>query len=225
MTFEINDFEAFDDEEGVNDFGLIGQSRISDGSANTDFQDNVLIYNENFGRTIDIAANSEWTETLVGGSTQTQTSGILTLTAVTSISEKNNGFQINVAGKNKKIRLKTNLKYTGAGSSTASYLGFQSASNFAIYFLKTGASTWAGYIMDEATNEYQTANFTVSASAYHEWEIIFNSNRADFYIDGVLKGTLNGNISVANCNLVFFAAVSVVFDIDWVRVWEAVVPK
>ena len=223
MVFKINDLEAFDSEEGVNDFGLIGQSRISDGSANTDFQDNVLIYNENFGRAID--TTDEWTEALAGVSTKAQTGGILTLTGGPLlndfISEKNNGFIVNVAGKSKKIRLKMRMKY----SANICYFGFQSITNYVLYFIKGGATTWNGYIMDEDTNEYTTVNFSVSKNVYHDWEIIFNSNRADFYVDGVLVGFLNGNISVADTNLILLSGQSNVMDIDYVRVWEAVVPK
>lgn len=219
-------FPVFNKLFSADELGDIGQSEISDGSGNTDFQDNVMIYNENFGNALD--TTYEWVETINGASTAATSDGILTLTGGAlvnnAISEKNTGFSINVSGKQKKVRLKTYMSYSGS-SYVTDYFGFVSASNFAVYFLKTAAGSWAGYIMDEATNEYQTANFAVSDGAYHTWEIVFNSNRADFYVDGVKKGTLNGNISVADCSLIFNCGRSMVFNIDWARVWEINIPR
>jgi hypothetical protein len=225
MAFQ---FTAIDWDNGLEviDDGIVGQSQITDGSGNTDYRDTTLIYNENFGSALD--TTNEWTETINGTSTKATSAGILTLTGGAlvnnAITEKNNGFSVNVSGKTKKIRLKVNMNYTGT-LYAQDYFGFQSGSNFAVYFLKTAAGSWAGYIMDESTNEYQTSNFAVSSSTYHEWEIIFNSNRAEFFIDGVRKGYLNGNISVASCNLLFNCGRSQTFGIDWVRVWETLLPQ
>lgn len=207
------------------DFGLVGQSSISDGAGVTSYEDSVLIYNENFG-TFD--TTTEWAETNLGGGTQTHTGGVLKLV---QMQEVNNSLSVNVTGKTKKIRVIFNSQYL-ANNGDDSYFGMSSQTDggsYAIYFMKgLGADdNWTGYVMDENSDEYETAAFSVSKSIYHNFEIRFNSNRTDFLVDGVNKGTINGNIPV-NTNMKVFLRMQGAakeHDFNWIRLWEITIPK
>lgn len=224
------DFDVdFESDFDVEEFGLIGQSLITDASGNRQFEDSVLIYNENFGQDLD--TTKEWGETVNAG-TKSITNGVLKLngTLMTGqyIEERNKSFTVTVDSKTKKFRAKFKVFYTA--QSHNSYFGFEAVSgNYKIIFLKddSGANdNWSGYILGEDLTEYSTADFSVTRQAWHTFEIIWNFERADFYVDGVKKGSIVGQTSTVDTNLYLACrGPEVNLQFDYIRVWEINVPK